>query len=847
MSESRINPSTTKIFDEHITQLHNELKKKIPVQHGNSNSSSLHDSNQKTVYRKRGLSDPLLGHKHSGIGVNGAKLSKVVIHNSTNTVEVRHLTNDEHDELAKKSPNILRSLQKSQSGFEQMRNEIESSPHGKVQQLSNGRSSAAISVNHANSLDQPATPEEIDTRRIDSDSNWKELSFGYQTMRKAIAEDLKKLPSEVWSGKEASMTDDDFNKKADEVILKAGVATKGLTNASIDRIRECLLTTPEYNMEGKPGQLSEFPMTRALYHAVKANDSINVNTARLTESAADMEDQLAQVEKNGSKKAAAIELLRNLINGSKKLAADVRENKEAILEEMNRDIGQADNDMGDKPRFARARHIASELIAFAKSMYATAFSKDIFPQAAEDGSKIGAPSRENKQLAQALCNAANINRSIAGSLAPPEDHAGLDEIISETLPADDDVNVLMEDRIFNALASGGDMEIGLQSADIIYQDPNFPAREAESGHGDPVNAYNADIVKLRAAYNDYLANPEKQTLEALRGTIDNALASSHHLRANMAKSGSLQNSVSGSPLKSDVNEVSDSFLEMQARRLEQLSTATVIESARMKKEPAGAPDSVLSGGVPDIEDEDEHLVAPPADDAHAKRPLSAQRANGANVMKGVSANNGNDELFEEQFDREMASSHNANGPALPLDSNDADGSENSGIEDDGDPLGILDSHMPDPDVIALQQSANAGYEIDSHIEELENFMQRLTESLDQLSALETKYLKGDQLRMGPRSELHNTSKQIGDTAKALIKACNQRRSEGYGQRNSPKGLNETALKKYENDANSAMKQVSEIEKSIFAYPMSEQERAELQEQISRGARGVSYADVVDDD
>lgn len=742
-----------------LPQMKSELDKAVPPKSDNLASRSKYDPKDiKTLYRKHSLSDPKLGDKHSGVTVHGAKLSKPVIHGSTNTVEVRHLTNDEHDELAKKSPNILRSLQKSQSGFEQLRNEIESSPNGKVQQLGNGRSSAAIPLNHIGSLDQPATLEEIDARRIDS--NFKALADDYQVMRDAITADLKNLPPYGWSREEAplghglSMTQDELDEIADNIILRAGVATAGLNNTSVDRIRECLLTAPEFNWEGTLRQSAEFPATRALYDTVVVNDNIKVNTARLDDAAANIEKKIARSKKKG----AALELLKSLINKNKTLTADIHEHKKEILGGVEPDVDQANSDMGGKGRFTRAREFASKLMELAKDMYKAAFSKEVFPaMAAEDGSEAGVQSTENDKLAQALYEMANINRSLARGLAPGEGRADFEDIGSEAMPLNDRENAFTVMWMVEALKPGGALELDSQSAEIIHRDEKLLEHELTLLRDDPIDTYKANIDKLRAAHQKYVENPNKETYQPLSDAIDNAYEYNIRIRSSSAAKQQLLDL----SVKDGV-----STIKTHTDILEKLSYAAFLEKGRLMQ---ADNDSAVSGN------------------------------------KGY------------------------------------------GNEDDGDAPGILDVNNPAPDVVDPQQSANAGYEIDSHIEELENFMQRLTESLDQLSALETKYLKGDQLRMGPRNELHNTSKQIGDTAKALIKACNQRRSEGFGQRNSPKGLNETALKKYENDANSAMKQVSEIEKSIFAYPMSEQERAELQEQISRGARGVSYADVVDDD
>lgn len=534
-----------------------------------------------------------MDYEHPGMTVDGAKLSDFVFGNSLANEDVQHLTSDELNKLDQR---VVEGLQKAQlqSGIDLSATTALS---GDVR-LSN----------------RPTARGQDGVHYIVS--NWNDLSIGYQTMRNAIAEDLEHVssgfmgsPHETPGGLDPSQTDDAFFlKKADDIIARAGVATAGLTHASVDQIRECLLTTPEYSSHSYDGKYPEFPATRALYDKVVASDSINVNARRLAGFAADIDAKATHLEAQGNKKASALAMLKDLIKESKNLAAEALKKKQAILKDKKWDID--DSDASDPEEKNLAHQVASKLLSLAKKMYDTAFSIGMSGDAASDGSKAGLPSKEDQRLADALVGAANMNRSFANDLVSPNDRADLSEAVVDASRTHGDKNGLMEAWAFDALSRGGGLDIPLQKADIIYQDASFPAKEAASSHGDPLNAYNADIEKLRSAYSHYVSNPTEQTLDGLRAGIEKALASSLHLRAHMEKSSAVKNSLSESILRNDANEVSGSVLEMQARLLEKLSTAAAIESARNADSPSDAPDAVRSQGAPKEDDENQVSSTP---------------------------------------------------------------------------------------------------------------------------------------------------------------------------------------------------------------------------------------------
>ena len=524
-------------------------------------------------------------YEHPGMTVDGAKLSDFVFGNPLQNEDAQPLTRNMLNRLDQR---VLEGLQKAQ--------------------LQSGMDFSARPTppRRAQISSKPVTLGSDDARHITS--NWNDLSIGYQIMRNAIAEDLENVASGVMGprhetplGLDPSKTDDAFFLlKADEIIARAGVATAGLTHASVDAIRECLLTTPEYNSRGEAGRYPEFPATRELYEKVIASDSINVNAQRLAGFAAEIGSNAAHLEAQSKKKASAVALLKDLINESKSVANEALQNKQTILQDKKWDIDDNDTDVSDAEEQSFAQQIASKLLSLAKKMCDAAFNISMSANDAGDGSKADLPSKEDQRLADVLFGAANMSRSFANDLVSPDDRADLPGVVTDASPKSGDTNGLMEAWAFEALSRGGGLDIPLQRADIIYQQgASFSAKEGVSSHRDPLNAYNGYIEKLRAAYADYAANPTEQTLRGLQTVIEKARTSSLHLRAHMEKSGAVKNALSESLLRNDVNEVSASVLEMQARLLEKLSTAVVIESVRITDHSSDALDAVRSKGVPE--------------------------------------------------------------------------------------------------------------------------------------------------------------------------------------------------------------------------------------------------------
>lgn len=524
-----------------------------PTKHGDGKLPELKDGVQINIAEVRAAID----HEYQDLKVGDQKLSDFVLSCLKN-----------HDGVMTLSSDTLELLNdRVTEGF------VKAVCRDEIAQLARG-----LAANRVAGSGVGARVEAAETNHIES--NWNKLASGYQIMRHAIAADLKDIAGfmndrdrEAAFGPDALTSGDDFFlNKADDVIARAGVTTTGLTNGAVDGIRECLLTTPQYNVNlGKAGEgprYPEFEATQALYGKVVMGDSVNANSIRLTEATKNAEALLDAKYGGYEQKKSAIKKLKNLFKNSAELAHKTEENQKAVLD---------DNDPQGSVSKPSRKSIADRFRELAIEIYnsiADLFQSSDVGKAADDGG-IG---YENHKLAEQLASVANLNYSYAKSLTP-EDEKPVG--IAALTPVYNKESALTDDWARNEMGRGGLLGVELKSADVIYQDPDFAAREINSGHGDPVESYNKKIAEVRRAYSDYLHDEGPETLSNLSKAIDGAMASGNRLRGHMKKHTPEMLAELAPSLKRMDNNTVHKTLDTQASLLDKLSLAVDIEFNRL--------------------------------------------------------------------------------------------------------------------------------------------------------------------------------------------------------------------------------------------------------------------------
>ena len=436
---------------------------------------------------------------------------------------------------------------------------------------------------------------------------------GREMMRQAIANDLENVLPHLGLSKTAGgdldlakTSEDIYLDMADDIIAQEGLMTSDLTNAAIDKIRIFLLTTPEYNQPNDEGRYQEFPATRALYGKVETHDSVKVNTDRLTKLVADIESKVAEDVSAGALDRSDGELLRAYLHENKQLIKEINNEKWNILNEKTTSPTEDEHEMGREVEQTLAYDLASKLLANAKAMNKFRVELNVSPELAGLGDISDlSPGKsypvKGIPMMELLENMANATHDFARSLLPVEDRASLKLDAAVPLFVVNDSSTLQQDWAISALRPQSILSHQLDCNTVVYQDPDFVAREARSSLGHPVVAYNANIAKFRAAYHNYLFEPKPDTLAAVRENLDEALASSHHLRAHLEKVERI-----GPSRQRDYSMSNNAVLEAQVRELEKFSFAVEVDRVRMYMQ-SEEPDHALfpagdNMGLPELDD-----------------------------------------------------------------------------------------------------------------------------------------------------------------------------------------------------------------------------------------------------
>ncbi|MEM8985364.1 MAG: hypothetical protein AAGC95_01450 [Pseudomonadota bacterium] len=502
-----------------------------------------------------------------------------------NIAEVRAAIDHEHKDLKvgnqKISDYVLSGL-KSQNGVIPLSNKTVEMLNSKVARGLAGalcapevaRPAAGPAPNRAAGSDIKARQEAAEVNHISS--NWNKLASGYQIMRNAVAADLKEIAGfmnadqrDAAFGPDALAKGDDiFLSKADDIIARAGGVTTGLTNGAVEGIKECLLTTPQYNVNlagaGEKPQFPEFAATQALYGKVAMSDSINSNSARLSKEIKNIEKDLSDLKYgNYEQKKSAVEELKSLFKKSRDLSREAEQNQKAVLD---------DNDPAGSVSKAWRQSIADQFRKLAADIYNCIVDlfeySDVLQALAGNGVAY-----EDHNLAQQISSVANLNYTYASSLLPENEKPAA--IAADLAPADNDIFALTGDWARIEMGPGGVFEKNLWGPDVLYQDKDFAAREVKSGKGCPVQNYNTRIIELCDTYDAYLLDQNPKTLSDLSKSIDSAIASGNRLRGHMESYSKQMLSESDSPLERN-NAVHD-ILDKRAYLLDKLAVAVGFE------------------------------------------------------------------------------------------------------------------------------------------------------------------------------------------------------------------------------------------------------------------------------